>query len=282
MKAQPAESAALDMQTLRAIAARRRGPAVYAHLLDRIASHLDEHDGFVAWSGGKDSTVVVDLARQVDPHIPVVFYDSGLQFPETIDYLADLADGWNLNFEVVPAEPDLLTLLIAGGSFDHEAPDRVLPGTLADVMIAEPARRAHARYGQGSLWGVREEESNARRALYRSRLASAKTAQPRRPHELVRAEAGGVVRRVDGTVTYGPIWDWRRDQVFEYLAGRGIAPNPLYDKLAALGAPEHLIRVDSILDGAQLAGGQVAWLAKGWPDLFGRLAKALPRLREWT
>ena len=89
-----ATPAALDLQTLRGIAARRRGPMAYQQLLDRIGEHLDEHDGFVSWSGGKDSTVVVDLARQVDPHIPVVFFDSGLQFPETIQYLEDLAEAW--------------------------------------------------------------------------------------------------------------------------------------------------------------------------------------------
>lgn len=73
--------AGLDMQALRAIAARRRGLRSYRHLLDRIAEHLDNHDGFVPWSGGKDSTVVVDLTRQVDPNVPVVFFDSGLEFP---------------------------------------------------------------------------------------------------------------------------------------------------------------------------------------------------------
>ena len=78
-----ASPAGLDLHTLRGIAARRRGP-VARQQLDRIAEHLDEHDGFVSWSGGKDSTVVVDLARQVDPHVPIVFFDSGLQFPETI------------------------------------------------------------------------------------------------------------------------------------------------------------------------------------------------------
>lgn len=56
-------------------------------MLDRIAEHLDLHDGFVSWSEGKDCTVVVDLAQQVDPNIPVVFSDSGSQFPETLHYL---------------------------------------------------------------------------------------------------------------------------------------------------------------------------------------------------
>lgn len=276
-------TAPLDIDALRAIRARRRGPSAHRHLLDRIAEHLERNDGFVAWSGGKDSTTVVDLARQVEPNIPVVFYDSGLQFPETLTYISDLAHALHLNFEVIPAQPDLLTVFIAAGGFDHHAPDRDLAGTLADIMINGPAAQAHARHGRGSLWGVRAQESSARRHLYRTQLARQSSA-----HDAVVDRAGarqrfaGIVERVDGTITYGPIWDWQTRHVFEYLAGRDIPPNPLYRKLAQLGAPPALIRVDSIIDAAKLSNGHITWLAKGWPDLFERLAVALPRLREWA
>jgi 3'-phosphoadenosine 5'-phosphosulfate sulfotransferase (PAPS reductase)/FAD synthetase len=274
----------LDMATLQKIRARRRRPAGYRQLLDRLAEHLDAHDGYVSWSGGKDSTVVVDLARQVDPNVPIVFFDTGLQFPETIRYLSDLATTWRLNYQVITAEPDLLTVLIAAGGFNHAGPDRRLPGRLADIMITGPAAEAHARYGRGSLWGVRAEESKARRQLYRSRLAVEAAAHPELSAPEARAAFGGVVRRKAGTVTYGPIWDWQQRQVFEYLAGRGIPPNPLYRKLAQLGVPAHRIRVDSVIDAGKLSNGHVGWLQKGWPALFDRLAtaRALPRLREWT
>lgn len=274
--------AGLDMQALRAIAARRRGVDSYRHLLDRIAEHLDTHDGFVSWSGGKDSTVVVDLARQVDPNVPVVFFDSGLQFPETLQYLEDVSEAWRLNFTVIPAEPDLLTVMIALGGFDHQAPDRRLGVELADLMIKDLAAEAHRRHGRGSLWGVRSEEATGRRMLYRQRLGAETRAQQGRSREEVRASSGGVVRRVDGTVTYGPIWDWQTSQVFDYLAGRGIEPNPLYRKLAGLGVPAQQIRVDSIIDASKLSNGHIAWFQKGWPDLFDRVVIALPRLREWV
>jgi phosphoadenosine phosphosulfate reductase len=271
---------ALDLDALRKIRARRRGPGAHHHQLERIADHLERNDGFVSWSGGKDSTTVVDLARQVDPNIPVVFYDSGLQFPETLIYLTELADSFDLNFEVIPAEPDLLTVFIAAGGFDHHAPDRDLPGTLADIMITGPAAQAHARYGRGSLWGVRAQESGARRHLYRAQLA--KHANPSGDRSSARQQFGGAVHRVDGTITYGPIWDWQTSHVFECLAGRDIPLNPLYRKLAELGAPPASIRVDSIIDAAKLSNGHITWLQKGWPDLFDRLAGALPRLREFA
>ncbi len=43
--------------------------------------HWDDHC-YVAFSGGKDSTVLLDIVRQVDPTIPGVFADTGLEFPE--------------------------------------------------------------------------------------------------------------------------------------------------------------------------------------------------------
>ena len=73
--------AGLDIQALRRVAAARRGPEAYRQLLDRIAEHLDAHDGYVSWSGGKDSTVVLDLARQVDPHVPVAVSYTHLTLP---------------------------------------------------------------------------------------------------------------------------------------------------------------------------------------------------------
>ncbi|MCD8378227.1 MAG: phosphoadenosine phosphosulfate reductase family protein [Candidatus Gastranaerophilales bacterium] len=37
---------------------------------------------YVSFSGGKDSTVLLDLARRIDPNIPAVFIDTGLEYPE--------------------------------------------------------------------------------------------------------------------------------------------------------------------------------------------------------
>lgn len=48
--------------------------------------HYGEHT-YVAFSGGKDSRVLLDLVRQDYPHTPGVFVDSGLEFPEVRDYV---------------------------------------------------------------------------------------------------------------------------------------------------------------------------------------------------
>ncbi len=42
---------------------------------------------YVAFSGGKDSTVLLDLVRNIYPEVPAVFSDTGLEFPEIRDFV---------------------------------------------------------------------------------------------------------------------------------------------------------------------------------------------------
>lgn len=46
-----------------------------------------EGDVYVSFSGGKDSTVLLDLARRIYPDIPAVFIDTGLEYPEIKNFV---------------------------------------------------------------------------------------------------------------------------------------------------------------------------------------------------
>ena len=50
----------------------------------RIIEWYNYYEGqvYVSFSGGKDSTVLLDLARRIFPDIEAVFVDTGLEFPE--------------------------------------------------------------------------------------------------------------------------------------------------------------------------------------------------------
>lgn len=50
----------------------------------RIMEWYQHWDGkvYVSFSGGKDSTVLLDLARRISPEIEAVFVDTGLEYPE--------------------------------------------------------------------------------------------------------------------------------------------------------------------------------------------------------
>lgn len=52
-----------------------------------IRKALKKGKSGIAFSGGKDSTVILHLVRQIDPSIPCVFLDHGRHFPETYEFV---------------------------------------------------------------------------------------------------------------------------------------------------------------------------------------------------
>ena len=237
-------------------------------LIDRIAEHLDQFDGYVAFSAGKDSLVALHLALQADPHVPVAFFNSGAEFPETLDYLDHLADLWDLNLHIYAAQVPLVDFLATTGLWHHEQPIVTSSLTFRQNLIDHPAAAAHTDHGPGEIWGVRADESHARTLTYRT--AHARGALP------------GQILRNDGTTAYGPIWDHSEEEIWTYIARHDLPTNPVYDVLARIGAPEHLRRVGPMIDGSHLTKGRAHWLKLGWPQQFEHLATVLPRLREYS
>ena len=57
----------------------------------RIREWVDEYgeDGvYICFSGGKDSTVLLDIARKMYPNIRALFVDTGLEFPEIRQFVS--------------------------------------------------------------------------------------------------------------------------------------------------------------------------------------------------
>jgi len=55
----------------------------------RIREWYDHWKGdvYIAFSGGKDSTVLLDMVRDIDETIPAVFCDTGLEYPEIREFV---------------------------------------------------------------------------------------------------------------------------------------------------------------------------------------------------
>ena len=58
----------------------------------RIIEWYQKNNGkvYVSFSGGKDSTVLLDLVRRIYPDVPAVFFDTGLEFPELRDFVKSI------------------------------------------------------------------------------------------------------------------------------------------------------------------------------------------------
>lgn len=81
------------------------GKIKYAHrLLDLVFSK--HKNPVVCWSGGKDSTVVLHLCRIYKPNIPVLYIDSGVDFPETRQFIKKISEDWNLNLYIAKPQKE--------------------------------------------------------------------------------------------------------------------------------------------------------------------------------
>ena len=58
----------------------------------------------IAWSGGKDSTVLLHRILQFQPNIIVIFNNTGVEFPETLKFVKQTEREWSLNLHVAKPE----------------------------------------------------------------------------------------------------------------------------------------------------------------------------------
>ena len=78
-------------------------------IIKQASKRWDADKIAIAWTGGKDSTVILDLVRRTfEGVIPfkVIFNDSTIEFPEVYDFINQLSKKWNLQLITIPHLPD--------------------------------------------------------------------------------------------------------------------------------------------------------------------------------
>lgn len=78
----------LDVETLKRLQKIPLDQKVNISLqrIDKFINGMKENV-YVSFSGGKDSTVLLHLVRQINPNIKAVFVDTGLEYPEIRDFV---------------------------------------------------------------------------------------------------------------------------------------------------------------------------------------------------
>jgi len=175
-------------------------------LLEALLTRHDPSRIAVAWTGGKDSTVVLHLWREVVAgnaacagqsgiRVFAVNLDTGYKFPEILTFRDRMASAWDVTLHVIRPESADIPVVAAE---DHMACCRALKIT--------PLRRAVERLGiTALLTGVRADENPSRTDL---------------------AELEGR----EGYVQVNPILAWTEMDVWAYTMARGLPYCALYDQ----------------------------------------------------
>jgi len=87
----------------------------------------------VACSFGKDSMVILKLAHDIDPDIPVVWCDTKCEHPETYRFAKRIIDEWDLNIHIARAP--------AGVNFWTLAREYGLPRVITGITADESRQR---------------------------------------------------------------------------------------------------------------------------------------------
>jgi len=164
---------------------------------DLIADAISRYGDKVACfsSFGKDSIVMLYLAREVKPDIQVVSVMTPYKFKETRDYKDKLTALWELNIETYEM-PELGLKL-----YETEGPEKC-----CDYYKVQPTKAAIKDLGlKAWICGLRNTEGHTREFLEEIEMR-------------------------DGLVKYNPILAWTEAEIWLYHALNNIPVHPLYAK----------------------------------------------------
>lgn len=240
--------------------------ALEATALAALDAWFTEHPAaYVAISGGKDSMACLHLAQRVNPGVRAVFFDSGLEFPQTRRYIERLQEAWQFPMTTYYADPPALDVMVATGTWENGVPHDFTQ-SLHDACITRPLAQAQAEIGRASVYGLRADEAVSRRILLSKNQG----------HVVKHSRSGEIEQEY-----LAPIWRWSYEEVYAYYGRHDLPMNPLYAQLRRLGVPARRARVGLLVDGWALEQGRWAIARALAPDLCRQVEVRLPALAEF-
>jgi len=188
-----------------------------------ISHHFEEFGDnvAVAFSGGKDSEVVLYLCLQVNPHVPVVFNNTGVEYPETVRFVAELEVLWNLNLVVTHPEKSFWDCTVEYG-FPKGTKWRE---TQANVTLGRKGNTARCCY-----WLKEKPFSLAIRKNGYLGYFSGETAEESRLRMFAARRGMCFHLKKENVCKIKPILWWTKEEVWDYIAKNNLPVNPIYER----------------------------------------------------
>lgn len=183
----------------------RRRTAEGVDFVSRLVAEHPDVPHVVSFSGGKDSLATLLLTREAGYDLPVFFIDTGLEFPETVDYVHRLKEELKLDMVIGKAEEGAFF-----GNLEFFGPPGKDYRWCCKTNKLGPTVKAiveHYPDGVLSFIGQRRYESEQRAAKPRV------WKNPWTP----------------GQIGASPIQDWTSMHVWLYIFKSGVSYNPWYE-----------------------------------------------------
>jgi predicted phosphoadenosine phosphosulfate sulfurtransferase len=255
---------------------------VYEAALNRVRFIYQEFEGnvVVSNSGGKDSTVVVELAARVSAELgygpaKVQWLDQECEFQATVDYQRYLAyeredihfDWYQVPFRIFNATNHDYPWLNVWGPGEEwmrdKEPTSIHENTFGTDRFAEVLEGMNTRgfYNDrplAVLTGMRTEESPSRRVLMLSRPS----------YKWLTYSSGSWY-----SIMFNPIFDWTFRDVWKAIFDNGWAYNEHYNTLFRYGVPPKKMRVSNFTHESALAS--LHYLQEVEPETWERATRRL-------
>ena len=172
----------------------------------------------IQFSGGKDSMTLVSLVREVTDNFVCSFMQSGIEFPEAIDFAKKATKELGLDLIISTPEEHL-------GGFFERLPLFGWPTIHSlwcnrDLKIRPQKKVLNRLFGKGKFYkiiGIRKSESSRRRKMHKTGAFFAEDYQ------------------VGTDILTYPILNWATDDVIYYLKEKKLPTSSLYKKYGVSG-----------------------------------------------
>lgn len=224
----------------------------------------DHKKAVLEFSGGKDSTALLHLARPFLDRVDVIFCDTGASFPHVVDFVMETCRAWNARLTIVRPVVDVKSYTEEFGLPSDIVPVDSSPEMRGFIHQRQPLQ-SYFSCCRKMLWEPMHKfviDSDATLVL-----RGAKKSDPR---------VGVPPGHFDGGIEYAsPLWNWSDDKVHAYLKQEGVS------------LPAHYASVNDSLDcwlcSAHLAHHgkeKLAYLKEAYPAYWQETSERIARVRS--